>query len=101
MTSVSGFHKLDVDEVARELEGVRAHLDHEGKEIVLDFSAVHRIDPKALRGMHDLACAAEQKSVKVSLLGVNVEIYKVLKLVSLAPRFNFLTEAVHGRAGGD
>ena len=35
--------------------------------------------------------ARTKKAVKVGLRGVNVEIYKVLKLVKLASRFSFLT----------
>ena len=94
MTNVSTLLKIDSDHVAESLEEASVKLFDGAANIVLDFSAVHRIDPGALRAMQQLACAAEEKSVKVSLLGVNVEIYKVLKLVSLASRFNFLTEVV-------
>jgi anti-anti-sigma regulatory factor len=91
MTNVSQLIKIDADHVANSVGEACAKLTHEAVETVLDFSAVHRIDPNGLRAMQDLACVAEEKSVKVGLLGVNVEIYKVLKLVSLAPRFSFLT----------
>jgi len=60
-------------------------------ETVLDFSRVRRVDAKAIRAMEELATIAEAKGVKVELRSVNVEIYKVLKLVKLAPRFSFLT----------
>ena len=60
-------------------------------EVVLDFSSVRRIDPSALRAMEKLAGIADDKAVKVVLRGVNVDIYKVLKLVKLTPRFSFLT----------
>jgi anti-anti-sigma regulatory factor len=59
-------------------------------EVVLDFSSVHRIDPSALRIMENLAGAADEKSAKLVLRGVNVNIYKVFKLMKLAPRFSFL-----------
>ena len=42
--------------------------------------------------MEQLASLADDKAVKIGLRGVNVDIYKVLKLVKLAPRFCFLTE---------
>ena len=33
---------------------------------------------------------ADAKTVKVVLRGVNVDVYKVLKLVKLTPRFSFV-----------
>ncbi len=77
---------------SRLVDGLReaAHkLDGAPGELVLDFSAVARMDAKALHCMEELAVAAESKSVKVGLRNVNVDIYKVLKLVKLAPRFSF------------
>ena len=59
--------------------------------MILDFSAVRRIDPDALTLLKALAGLADEKGVKLALRGVNVSIYKVLKLVNLAPRFSFLT----------
>lgn len=66
-------------------------LDSARGETVLDFSLVRRIDAKALRAMESLAGLADAKAVRIGLCGVNVEIYKVLKLVKLTPRFSFLT----------
>ena len=59
-------------------------------DVVLDFSAVRRIDPNALRAMEKLAGFADGKAVKVVLRGLNVEIYKVLKLMRLTSRFSFV-----------
>jgi anti-anti-sigma regulatory factor len=59
-------------------------------EVLLDFSSVRRIDPNTLRAMEVFAGIAANKGVKVSLRGVNVEIYKVLKLVNLTKQFSFL-----------
>ncbi len=58
-------------------------------DIVLDFSAIDRIEPDSVLLMNQLAEKAEEKSVKVTLRGVNVDVYKVLKLVKLAHRFAF------------
>lgn len=66
-------------------------LSNAGDEIILDFSSVARIDPSALRAMESLATTADKKAAKVALRGVNVEVYRVLKLMQLAPRFSFLT----------
>lgn len=66
-------------------------LSNAGDEVILDFSSVARIDPSALRAMESLATTADKKAAKVALRGVNVEVYRVLKLMQLAPRFSFLT----------
>jgi anti-anti-sigma regulatory factor len=59
-------------------------------ETVLDFSAVRRLDTDMLRAMEKFARAAEADTVKVVLRGVNVEVYKVLKLMKLTQRFSFV-----------
>ena len=66
-------------------------LDSAEGEIVLDFSGVQRIDPRALGAMEKLAGSADKKAVKVVLRGVNVAVYKVIKLMRLEPRFSFRT----------
>lgn len=63
--------------------------DRTAGDVVLDFSSLERIDPGALKAMEKLAGTADGKSVKVVLRGVNVDIYKVLKLAKLTPRFSF------------
>jgi anti-anti-sigma regulatory factor len=82
--------KLDGESVAQGLQEVRKKLDSAKGEVVLDFSSVRRIDPIALRAMEELAGLADDKAVKLVLRGVNVDAYKVLKLVKLAARFSFL-----------
>ena len=59
-------------------------------ETVLDFSSVQRLDSNALRSLEHLAMLAEQKSAKLSIRGANVNVYKVLKLVRLTRRFQFV-----------
>ena len=90
MSSTIVFLKIDPERVADCLRGVHSKLDSAG-ETLLDFSSVRRIDASALRAMEGLAGLADDKAVKVGLLGVSVQIYKVLKLAKLAPRFRFLT----------
>jgi anti-anti-sigma regulatory factor len=84
MLNVENGRVADVLNAARETLA-----DSEG-ELVLDFSSVQRVNPADLKAIDALACAAGQKSVKVVLRGVNVELYKVLKLVRLASRFSFV-----------
>jgi anti-anti-sigma regulatory factor len=74
-----------------DLEAAGEKLGSAESGVTLDFSSVHRIDSSALRAMEKFASMAADKGVKVSLRGTNVDIYKVLKLVQLTPRFEFLT----------
>lgn len=81
--------KIDEGRIVQALQETMDKLDSVEDELVLDFTSVHRIGSSALRGMEDFASMAESKGVKVVLCGVSVGIYKVLKLVNLAPRFFF------------
>lgn len=82
---------LDVDEkdLILELQDAGKTLDANSEELELDFSAVSRIDSRAVLAIEELAREAENKAVKVTLRGVNVDVYKVLKLVKLTSRFSF------------
>jgi anti-anti-sigma regulatory factor len=66
-------------------------LDTARDEVILDFSGVRRVDPVALRSLAELAAKAEARSVRILLEGVNIEIYKVLRLVGLGTQFSFRT----------
>ena len=70
-------------EAEKKLESVQG-------ELVLDFSSVLRIDAGSLKAMEEFTALAADKSIKVVLRGVNVGVYKVLKLVKLASRFSFV-----------
>jgi anti-anti-sigma regulatory factor len=82
--------KIDAGRVADSLQEACSNLNSEQGELRLDFNGVSRIGPGDLRAMQGLASLAEDKAVKVGLVGVNVGIYKVLKLAKLASRFCFL-----------
>jgi anti-anti-sigma regulatory factor len=91
MATIAVFLKIDAERVADSLQQASAKVTVAKGETVLDFSAVQRIDTKGLNAMEDLARLADVKSVSIGLRGVNVNIYKVLKLAKLTPRFCFLT----------
>jgi anti-anti-sigma regulatory factor len=91
MAMIALMLKIDEEHVADAVQGACEKVDGAEGEVVLDFSSVRRIDSRALTAMEKLAAAAEGKGVKVLLRGVNVDIYKVLKLVKLTSRFSFLT----------
>lgn len=82
--------KIDAERVDDCVREACARLDSGQGETVLDFTSVRRIEPKAIRALEELATLADAKGITPGLRGVNVEIYKVLKLVKLAPRFTFL-----------
>jgi anti-anti-sigma regulatory factor len=60
-------------------------------EVVLDFSAVRRIDSTEVGALEDLASLAGGKSVTVVLRAVNADVYRVLKMLKLTDRFTFVT----------
>ena len=91
MTTSAEWLQIDGERVVPALQAAGETLDSTQGDVVLDFSSVRRIDPSGLRAMEKLAGAADEKAVKVVLRGVNVDIYKVLKLVKLTSRFSFLT----------
>ncbi len=88
MTTANVCLEMDEKLVAEALHSACEKLDGVG-EVMLDFSSVARMDAGALKAMEVLAGAAEAKGIKVVLCGINVDIYKVLKLAKLTSRFAF------------
>lgn len=62
-----------------------------GNELVLDFSSLRRIDAAELLELEELAAKARENSVKITIRGVSVEVYKALKLVAVAGQFTYLS----------
>jgi anti-anti-sigma regulatory factor len=91
MAMIAVWLKIDEERVVQALREAEEKLDRVEDEVVLDFSSVRRIDPSALRAIEEFAGTADDKGVKVVLCGVNVDVYKVLKLMRLAPRFSFVS----------
>jgi len=83
--------KVDGGRVVQSLHEAREKVAGAQAEVVLDFSSVCRVDAGALRAMEGIADAVDGDRTKVVLRGVNIDIYKVLKLMKLAPRFAFRT----------
>ena len=81
--------KSDEERIAQALQEAMGKLDSIENKVILDFSSVRRIDSGELRVMEDFVGIADSRGVKIVLRGVSVDIYKVLKLVKLAPRFVF------------
>jgi ABC-type transporter Mla MlaB component len=90
MAMIAVWLKVDEERIVQALHEAAEKLDSVDGELALDFSSVQRIDPKDLRAMAEFADLADNRSVEVVLRGVNLGIYKVLKLVKLASRFSFV-----------
>jgi len=87
MTIVAEYYRIDGERVTQSLNEAREKLNSMDGDAVLDFSGVLRIDASALHAIEELA---ELNSARVSLRGVNVGVYKVLKLARLTSRFAFV-----------
>lgn len=80
--------KIDANNVMADL--LEAEESLEGREeLALDFSGVTRINSAGLEGLQSFAHRAEDKNTKVALRGVNVNVYKTLKLARLTVGFSF------------
>ncbi len=90
MAMIAVWLKIDEERVVQALQEAGEKLDSVEGEVALDFSSVRRLDPSAIRALEEFAGTADDKGVKVVLRGVNVGVYKVLKLVNLGSRFSFV-----------
>ncbi len=90
MSVIAVWIKIDEERVVEGLQEAGEKLDSAEGEVVVDFSSVGRIDSSAIRALEGFADAADDKGVKVVLCGVNVDVYKVLKLVKLGSRLSFV-----------
>jgi len=90
MATLAVMIKIDGEHVLQGLHEAQQKLENADGELVLDFSAVKRIEPAALREMESLATAADGKKMKIALRGATVDVYKVLKLARLTSRFGFM-----------
>jgi len=90
MSAIAVILNIDEKRLVPALQEAADRLDGARGEAVLDFSSVHRIDSGALQALEDLARVADAKSVKIVLRGVNVDVYKVLKLVNLTQRLSLI-----------
>jgi anti-anti-sigma regulatory factor len=90
MAMIAVFLNIDAERIVPALREAGGNLDSAQGETVLDLSSVRRIDSGGLRALEEFARVADEKAVKVVLRGVNVDVYKVLKLVRLTQRFSFM-----------
>jgi len=91
MATIAVMLKIDGEGVVHALQQAGEKLDTANGQLIVDFSSVRRIAPAALVALEEFAGIADGRGVKLVLRGVNVEVYKVLKLAKLAARFSFLS----------
>ena len=89
MAAIAQWTKIEKESAVEALREAANRLDGNGQEITLDFSSVQQVDVGMVRALETLADRAEQQETKVTLRGVHVDVYKVLKLVKLSSRFAF------------
>ncbi|MFN7997454.1 MAG: STAS domain-containing protein [Bryobacteraceae bacterium] len=61
------------------------------KDLVVDFTGVNRLDAAELLALEQLAAKTHDHSASVTLRGVHVDVYKVLKLAKVAAPFSFVS----------
>jgi ABC-type transporter Mla MlaB component len=91
MSTMTVFLKIDEGRLVSGLQEAVCSLDSAAGDVVLDLSTVQRIDSGGLRALEDLIRAADQKALVVTLRGLNIDVYKVLKLLKLTQRLSFLS----------
>ena len=87
--TIAEFVKLDQKSAVEILRKAEKKLVKAEGEVIVDFFSVEWVDSAIVKALEDLADTADRKSVSVALRGVNIGVYKVLKLVRLAERFSF------------
>jgi anti-anti-sigma regulatory factor len=80
--------KIAERQAAADLQAAEQKLSEAG-ELAIDFSGVSRLDAKGVQALLELARKADAMAVKLVLHGVDVDVYRVLKLVKLDSRFSF------------
>jgi Anti-anti-sigma regulatory factor (antagonist of anti-sigma factor) len=88
MNAVS--QSINGQNIVADLEKAAENLLGDQHELALDFSSVRRIDSGGLRALEEFAQKADDKKVRIVLHGINVDLYKCLKLVRLTRRFSFV-----------
>src|SRR5579862_2491870 len=90
VTTTAGCLFIDPQKGAQTLREACEKLPSADDELMLDFSAVQRIDAGMLRSLEELVRAAGKAEVSLVLRGTDVTIYKVLKLAGLTSQIQFV-----------
>ncbi len=92
MTTKSVCLRLTPESLLQCLETeARALLQTAESELALDLSAIPRIDVRAANALEELAGLASQKTIRIMLRNVNIDVYKSMTLLGLVRRFTFMS----------
>jgi len=89
METNTAFLSIDEGNLTSAFERAGKTLDGENRQLSVDLSCVRRVDSAGLNAIQDFAHRADEKKVKVVFRGVNVNVYKMLKMARLTRHFLF------------
>ena len=89
MATVAISLNIEEERIVAALQEAGEKLDGASGEVVLDFLSVRRIDRARFGPWRRWQSSQIRSPSKFVIRGVNVHVYKVLKLVKLARRFSF------------
>lgn len=85
--------RVDPDDLPGALDEARAAFERsQDSEVMLDLAALRRIDPAGVAALAELARAAADRNVRLRARGVNVAVYKVLRLAGAADGIAFASD---------
>ncbi len=90
MAVVAEVFKIDHEHVLKSLQECEDKVRDPQGELLLDFTTVEKLDTSSLRELEKLAGIMERQKAKLVLRGVNVSLYKVLKLARLTDHLRFV-----------
>jgi anti-anti-sigma regulatory factor len=88
--------RVEQERITPILQEAAQSVEKADADLILDFSSVRRLDASAIGALEKLTQTAETRGVTVRLSEVNVDVYKVLKLVKLTTKLEFLAKANDG-----
>jgi anti-anti-sigma regulatory factor len=90
MSTISTPHEAETGDLMESLRQAQSRLSSADEDVALDLSSVRRIGPGVLKHLQGLARMSESTKTRVTLRGVSVDVYKVLKLMRLSSHFSFV-----------
>lgn len=85
--------RVDPADLPAALDEARAAFERsQDSEVMLDLAALARIDTAGVAALVELARAAADRNVRLRARGVNVAVYKVLRLAGAADGIAFATD---------
>jgi len=91
-TSTTLFRIASADVAGSLAEARDAAEQLEGTEILLDFSAVRRLDVADVTALAELSAVASKREVRLTARAVSVGVYKVLQLAGLSGAMSFMSD---------